>query len=958
MRHRQTVRWFTQALLLVLACSFTMGSVITHAADASVWGNTNQIAVKQTGWMTNEQYTDLLNTRRGFDQVQQCINKKITIMPLKVLGRYKEGCWYATKIGLLSQDGKYLLEPGSTTAGYIKASPPDTSILKPTANPDVFLELQPDAATGYGYFVRFRRLAQLSFNATTSTSSGAITLEYASVPSGYIASSLYNSVNILSHQVWYSSDAKWMLTWSEKGNLYKTNLETLKTQALYITASQPIISTGSAAISADGRYVAVAVQQTNQEQLFVVDVNSCNVQEAAYITATAKCTVVTLKNSISTKMASFTKPSIPKFYADDMLAVHVLSGEYWREYTIGARGSVTSGTAYMALGDSFSSGEGAGNYYYGTDVRNDNMCHTSLDSYPYLINNRLNLEEFHSVACSGAKIRNVLTKAQYEDTDKIAQIFPGSGIQIKLLGASKVGQNIVTISMSGNDIGFTDIVKTCVTSASECYKYYEERKEITNRIDNLIPKLVSMYQTIKQNMAPGGRLYVVGYPQIISPSFTADCNENVKMSDQERVAANDLVTYFNSVIKYSATKAGAFYTGVEGALAGHRLCDGPSATIGVNGITIGDETGYKDKIRVLSKGTYHPNALGHQLLASAVLKQTDSLTAEMPGPDAVPAKPDAEKSAFLQNLPRVPRPVRSLNDNDNSVDEILLRGNKKAVNISDPSLPTAPNTTYRIELHSEPVVLGQIISDNIGSIITEVQIPTGTEPGFHELHIIGPGLNGDEIDIVEHFYVGATQNDFDGDGIVNADGPCGLLESSGQDIDEDGVDDACDGFIGQPKPKTAAPTSTRTPEQNPASLPPESQSSSDTSTPAAQTANGNQKDAVTEKPAVLPTTAVTTGVSAASPVPTPTSVAAVSTGMHRDESIVDVLSAHDSVGTAASNEVAETQAMRYANSIQPLRPQAFREHKVAIMLTIITVIGYSIFIYARKKTIGQTKKNK
>ncbi len=59
---------------------------------------------------------------------------------------------------------------------------------------------------------------------------------------------------------------------------------------------------------------------------------------------------------------------------------------------------------YLALGDSFASGEGTFNYIAGTED-GPNQCHQSIFSYPYLMQS--NVGETASVACSGAKISNI-----------------------------------------------------------------------------------------------------------------------------------------------------------------------------------------------------------------------------------------------------------------------------------------------------------------------------------------------------------------------------------------------------------------------------------------------------------------------------------------------------------------------------------------------------------------------
>lgn len=116
---------------------------------------------------------------------------------------------------------------------------------------------------------------------------------------------------------------------------------------------------------------------------------------------------------------------------------------------------------YLAMGDSYSSGEGdlrGGDWYEpGTDDQGDkstflgrNLCHLSRRSYPYLIAKSLgyidNLDNtpssdglFHSVACSGAKIHNVIGGLGEVQEDASAGDFAVADNQYRYLGDYDLG---------------------------------------------------------------------------------------------------------------------------------------------------------------------------------------------------------------------------------------------------------------------------------------------------------------------------------------------------------------------------------------------------------------------------------------------------------------------------------------------------------------------------------------
>lgn len=63
------------------------------------------------------------------------------------------------------------------------------------------------------------------------------------------------------------------------------------------------------------------------------------------------------------------------------------------------------------------------------------------------------------------------------------------------------------------------------------------------------------------------------------------------------------------------------------------------------------------------------------------------------------------------------------------------------------------------------------------------------------MHIYGKNIAGEPIDIYKNVLLVASPDDYDGDGVPNTSDTCTFIVSSGLDVDQDGVDDACDGEI-------------------------------------------------------------------------------------------------------------------------------------------------------------------
>lgn len=482
---------------------------------------------------------------------------------------------------------------------------------------------------------------------------------------------------------------------------------------------------------------------------------------------------------------------------------------------------------YLALGDSFSSGEGAGQYWDTTDFyidENDfNVCHLSKVSYPYIIQDSLEADWTGSVACSGAKAYDINSSVdKYVKNKKSQAFFPiiGSNNQdkdkyietrtqyyINLLSPGYAPQanyvtkhlpSLATISIGGNDINFKNIVMSCVTQP-QCYGRREAREELADLITSKRTDIEKAFRdTLKSMSGKNPRLYAIGYPKILS---TADWCGSV-FSPHEREFADALVEYLNATIKRAALNAGAAYVDVSDAFidysseSDYRLC-GDSMIRAVNSINVDTDSSFANEPfdkRIAE--SYHPNSLGHILLARRIKAYTNNLQVAMPEAPNQPVE-TIDKSFY----------IRLVGDDKDLVKEKTVVDPKLVQNPAlykdefdttiqykiDPvtDLPAA-STTARVELHSDPVVLGYLPILADGTISGKVSIPDTVEPGFHEIHLYYTDVLGEIVNIYQHVFIGATKNDYDGDGVLNDKEACLIGEPSGFDNDKDGIDDMCD----------------------------------------------------------------------------------------------------------------------------------------------------------------------
>lgn len=483
---------------------------------------------------------------------------------------------------------------------------------------------------------------------------------------------------------------------------------------------------------------------------------------------------------------------------------------------------------YLALGDSFSSGEGAGNYYEATnfyaDANNYNFCHQSRMAYSELLNSWLKPEFYDSIACSGAQMKDVdygdsikyfrqeaqakfsIIGSNKDEQDtyitqtlqaKINNNNPGYAPQLRLVEKNQA--SLATISIGGNDIGFKDIIMSCVMN-NECYTSRDDKEKLADLIASKIPGLAITFSKIKQNMSGlTPRLYVLGYPRLFAER---SCGQF--MGIEEQTFANRLVDYLDDAIRLAAARAGAFYVDVSRAFydgseqGDHRLCG--KAAPAANGafydrdnMTHGQPL--LDGVFRALVSSYHPNALGHQLLAGVIRQQTEGFGAEMPAASATSERPAlALYNALVGDTSDVYRELGNVTQ-DITKDVVVETGQNISVSYSlgldDNGLPVE-DATITVVVQSNPMTLGTLTVQSDGTASGNFVLPSSLKPGVHTIHLLYTDISSQAHDIYQYVYLIASETDFDGDGVPNNQEVCALGNAMGVDQDANGLDDACD----------------------------------------------------------------------------------------------------------------------------------------------------------------------
>jgi lysophospholipase L1-like esterase len=172
----------------------------------------------------------------------------------------------------------------------------------------------------------------------------------------------------------------------------------------------------------------------------------------------------------------------------------------------------TTGLAYVALGDSYAAG-------YGLQPSTDQPvpgCAQSAQDYPHQLAAALGVD-LTDVTCSGAVTANITTTA--ENT--------GNGTAPLQDSALSDSTRIVTLTIGGNDLGFTDVATYCAAASahgpllthpfeSDCRGHYTAPgpDNLTDKLKDTVSPAVAATLAAIHAKAPHAKVFVLGYPAI------------------------------------------------------------------------------------------------------------------------------------------------------------------------------------------------------------------------------------------------------------------------------------------------------------------------------------------------------------------------------------------------------------------------------------------------------------
>jgi hypothetical protein len=221
------------------------------------------------------------------------------------------------------------------------------------------------------------------------------------------------------------------------------------------------------------------------------------------------------------------------------------------------------GRAWLALGDSYSSGEGIpgtndvanAEAHQGRDCQRATGDGTGATAWSVsargTVSEQLGISDFVLVACTGATTGELATQiGEAEDR----------------LGRDR--WDLVTFSIGGNDIGFADVLKGCLDADNLPWSAFDpspgcdvNEAELRRRVDELRRTLTTTYDLIASRVNPGGDVVVLGYPHLVEETARWDRWRRGVIGNCEGIQSYDVGTlrsatgYLNEQIALAVSDA-------------------------------------------------------------------------------------------------------------------------------------------------------------------------------------------------------------------------------------------------------------------------------------------------------------------------------------------------------------------------------------------------------------------
>lgn len=459
---------------------------------------------------------------------------------------------------------------------------------------------------------------------------------------------------------------------------------------------------------------------------------------------------------------------------------------------------------YVALGDSYSSGEGVDPFFIESDIPGD-RCHRSPAAYGYGITfPGVQLKDEDFIACSGAETVNVLPAYYGGQPPKNA---PGEQPQLDAFeppphdNSLVVGSDtdMITISVGGNDLGFSVILTKCFLQIlppcdSDAYHPFHGsnmtlRQYVAMKLDYVSNQLAKTYGAIT-SQAPNASVFVMGYPHIFGSD--SDCQGlNAPFTPTERAWLDSVGDALNQEIAWTAADYNVWYVPVAGSFQSHGVC---SHVPWINGMVLPPRF----------YASFHPTAMGQHVYALRLSTVMKTLVAQhVPVNEAgIPKNPGSSEPSAAAARGKAPLTVPP------SLATLLVEPSGtlpcntlkvyvpgEQVHLTGTDFDGFEAVTVRLETGAYVSAFATPTTDGFGDLDTVVTLPADAPTsGDAQITVEGFGPYGELRQLVAQIRLSTSFTaDADGDGIPDPCDNCPTVSTSNTtDSDGDGIGDACD----------------------------------------------------------------------------------------------------------------------------------------------------------------------
>ncbi|MBV9603517.1 MAG: SGNH/GDSL hydrolase family protein [Solirubrobacterales bacterium] len=307
--------------------------------------------------------------------------------------------------------------------------------------------------------------------------------------------------------------------------------------------------------------------------------------------------------------------------------------------------------SYVSLGDSYSAGEGLGNYQPGSHIDQSQCrisvlghcvyhkdpkvidgCDRSGSAYNSTVSGGYDFKGGKQTwACSGSITRDIYDGPNDPTCSHgHASGSYGEGCQVDRVNANT---SLVTMTIGGNDAGFADDLKNCYMAERPGGQHeagcLAQRPTIDGEISQMEPRLVSDLQAIRAR-APHSRIIILTYPRPFpaNPTGSGGCltlgasivSYHLCLSAGDQRFLNSEAAKLDTAVCSAVQSAnvGAECVNAYNAFAGCEMTDPHSClqapTAHLSGSTVIG----------INPGAYHPTAQGQAILGALINQEISS----------------------------------------------------------------------------------------------------------------------------------------------------------------------------------------------------------------------------------------------------------------------------------------------------------------------------------------------